>query len=283
MQSKTKLKRMIRFLSLAVILALGSCTTIEIHEKDVFDVKRTIGPDYFATTDYHLEEVTFISGRDIHLEGWFITHPEAKGTVLYFGGNGFLMETSHWNIRSIVEQKINLFVFNYRGYGRNPGEPTISGLKADAMAAYNYLVDQRGISPGRLILHGHSMGSLIAGYVADQHPIAGLILEAPLTDVRYYTENLVPGILKPFIKFKVDNNLLAVSNIDRISRVSVPLLIMVGREDRITPPEMARKLYDAALSNAKTLEIFNNGGHNNLSERKDYRSIIASFFSKTLS
>jgi len=273
---------MIRFISLVIIMAFASCTTIEIHEKDVFDVKRTIGPDYFKDTDHRLEEVTFISGEDIHLEGWFISHPKAKGTVLYFGGNGFLMETAHWTIRSIVEQQMNLFVFNYRGYGRNPGAPTVTGLKSDAMAAYNYLVDQRGISPRQLILHGHSMGTLIGGYVADQHPVAGLVLESPLTDVRYYTKNLVPGILKPFIQFKVDSNLLAVSNIERISRLSIPLLIMVGNEDRITPPEMARKLYDTAPSYSKTLEILNKGGHNNLAQRKDYRSIIASFYSKTL-
>lgn len=274
---------MIRFFSLFILMAFASCTTIEIQEDDVFDVKRTIGPYYFKGTDHHLEEVTFISGRDIHLEGWFISHPDAKGTVLFFGGNGFLMETSHWAIRSIVEQKMNLFVFNYRGYGKNPGVPTISGLKADAMAAYNYLVDQRGISPKRLILHGHSMGTLIGGYVADQHPVAGVVLESPMTNVRFYTEKMIPGILKPFLHFKVDSNLLAVSNIDKISRLSVPLLIMVGNEDLITPPEMARKLYETAPTHSKTLKILNNGGHNNLAERNDYRSIIASFYSKALS
>ena len=274
---------MIRYASLLIIMAFASCTTVEINENDVFDVKRTIGPDYFKDTDHHLEEVTFIAGKDIHLEGWFISHPDAKGTVLFFGGNGFLMETSHWAIRSIIEQKMNLFVFNYRGYGKNPGKPSISGLKADAMAAYNYLVDQRGISSKQLILHGHSMGSLIGGYVADQQPVAGVVLESPMTNVRFYTEKALPGFLKPFIQFKVDSNLLSVNNIGKISRLSVPLLIMVGKEDRITPPEMARELYETASTHSKTLKIFNNGGHNNLAERKNYRSIIASFYSKTLS
>lgn len=273
---------MVRILVLSAIIALSSCTTIEINEKDVFDVKRTIDPEYFENTSLQLEEVHFISGRDIQLEGWFIHHPEAMGTVLYFGGNGFLMETSHWIIRSIVEQRMNLLVFNYRGYGSNPGQPTISGLKADAMAAYNYLTKDRQAAPKDIIIHGHSMGTMLGSYVADKQPVGGLVLESPLTDVHYYTEQMVPSLLKPFIQFKIDSKLLADSNTERIARISAPLLIVVGKEDRITPPAMAQKLYKKAAAHSKTLKILDNGGHNDLAERDDYRSIIYGFYDQTM-
>lgn len=273
---------MLRVLVLSMVIAMASCTTIEINEKDVFDVKRTIDPEYFENTRYQLEEVHFISGRDIQLEAWFIDHPEAMGTVLYFGGNGFLMETSHWIIRSIVEQRMNLLVFNYRGYGSNPGQPTISGLKADAMAAYNYLTKEREIAPEEIIIHGHSMGTMLGSYVADKQPVGGLVLESPLTDVHYYTEQMVPSLLKPFIQFKIDSKLLADSNTERIARISAPLLIVVGKEDRITPPAMAQKLYKKAAAYYKTLKILEKGGHNDLAERDDYQSILHGFYNQTM-
>ena len=270
------------FLAGLLSLLMTSCITIEIRERDIFDVKRTIGPEDFSNSPYHLEEVTIISGDQITLDGWFISHPAPLGTVLFLGGNGFLKETSEQIIRSIVDQRMNLLVFNYRGYGRNPGIPTVSGLKADGMAAYNYLVDHRGISPNRLVIHGHSLGTLIGGYMADQKPMAGLVLESPITDMRFYTDKMLPALVRPFIRFDVESTLMIDSNLDRLSRLSIPLLIMVGKDDRITPPAMARKLYHTAPSYSKTIKILKKGGHNDLPERKDYRAAIAEFYSKSV-
>ncbi len=273
---------MFRMISLIGLFVMASCTTIEIKEQDIFDVKRTIGPEYFKDKPQRLEEVQIASQDSLHLEGWFISHPSAKGTVLFYGGNGFLRETAHWIIRAITEQKMNLLIFNYRGYGNNAGEPTISGLKTDAMAAYHYLVNTRNIPAERIIIHGHSMGTLLGGYIAGQQPVGGLVMESPVTEVRYYTEQMMPALLKPFIEFEIDSNLLNDSNIDQISRITVPLLIVVGKEDRITPPAMARKLYHTAASPDKRLKVLTKGGHNDLPQRKDYQNILYSFYDRAI-
>jgi fermentation-respiration switch protein FrsA (DUF1100 family) len=265
-----------------IILVLTTCTTIEIKEQDIFDIRRTISTEYFSQSGLELEQVTFEAEKDMPLNGWFIRHPSAQGTVLFYGGNGFLKETAHWIIKSITDQQMNLFTFNYRGYGKNPGEPTISGIKADGLAAYQYLVDQRNISPSKIIIHGHSLGTLIGLYVAEKRPSAGVVLESPLTDAEHFTEEIMPNILKPFIQFKVDSTLLKDSNIDRISKIQVPLLILVGKEDPITPPAMARKLYRVAVSSDKRLMVLKDGTHNDLPERDDYQRIINDFYKKTI-
>ena len=265
-----------------ISMVLTTCTTIEFQEQDIFDIKRTIGPEYFSQSGLELEQVAFETEKDMPLNGWFIRHPSARGTVLFYGGNGFLKETAHWIIKSITNQQMNLFIFNYRGYGKNPGEPTISGLKADGLAAYHYLVDQRHISPSKIIIHGHSLGTLVGLYVAEKMPSAGVVLESPLTDAEHFTEEIMPNILKPFIQFKVDSTLLVESNIDRISKIQVPLLILVGKEDPITPPAMAKKLYRVAISSDKRLMVLKDGTHNDLPEREDYQAIIGEFYQKTI-
>ena len=265
-----------------VVFFFYGCTSIEIKEEDVFDIKRTISPSHFRNTAYQFEEVRFVSGKNLSLEGWFIRHPAPQGTVLYYGGNGFLMETAYETIHSIIGRGMNLFVFNYRGYGTNSGKPTISGIKTDGMAAYNYLVDKKGISPSRIIIHAHSLGTIVGGYVADQEKVGGLVMESPISDARYYTEKMLPGLLRPFIKISVDSSLLVDSNTDRLSRLSVPLLIIVGKDDPITPPAMAKKLYNIAPAKNKTLKILDKGGHNDLPERKDYQAFLGDFYKNSL-
>jgi len=265
-----------------VIFLLTSCTTIEIKEQDIFDIKRTIGPEYIREAGLELDKVTFKTEQDMHLNGWFIRHPSAIGTVLFYGGNGFLKETAQWIIKSITGQQMNLFIFNYRGYGQNPGAPTIMGVKADGLAAYQYLVNVRKIHPSKIIIHGHSLGTLVGLYVAEKKPAAGLVLESPLTDAEHFMEEIIPKILRPFIQFKVDSTLLVDSNIDRVSKIQVPLLILVGKEDPITPPAMAKKLYKVAASRDKRLMVLKDGNHNNLPNSEKYPGIISDFYQKTI-
>ena len=115
----------------AGMLILGSCTNLEIGEEEAFDVRRTISPRYFdipaGDDGPELEEVHFTTSDGLELEGWWISQKGAENTVLYVGGNGFVIASSFHIITSIIEQRVNLFVFNYRGYGTNPGSPSVEG------------------------------------------------------------------------------------------------------------------------------------------------------------
>jgi hypothetical protein len=259
-----------------------SCTTIELKEEEAFDVKRSIEPDYFTGSDYTIEEIEFSSGDTLLLNGWRITQDSSIGTVLYFGGNGFVMVTSFYIINSIIEQNVDLMIFDYRGYGKNPGKPTVAGLREDGLAAYDFLTGDGGANAESLILHGHSLGSFVASYVADKRGAAGLVLESPVTDIRDWTGRLVPWLLKPFIRFDIDPVLRENSNIERLSGLDIPLLIVTGRSDQITPPGMAEKLYDKAASGDKELLIIENGGHNDLPQRQEYKDALRRFYQEVL-
>lgn len=269
---------MIRYTLLAgMIFLLNACTTIEIAERDAFDVKRTILAKDFKDTEYTLNEL-HIPSDSLLLETWWITQPDAKGTVLYYGGNGFVREVSYNIIHSILGQNMNLMVFNYRGYGRNKGKPSISGLKQDGLAAYQYMRDSLRVDPSELVIHGHSLGTFVATYVKARREAAGLVLQSPLTNADDMTKALVPWFLRPLVKFDIDERLLAEDNISEIKKIEQPLLFICGTKDHITPPTMAETLYKEANAPDKRLEMIKGGGHNDLDERNDYQRNIRKFY-----
>lgn len=273
---------MVKILSTVLLFSLfvTSCTTIKLTEKEAFNIKRTISPAYFENKPYEFEEIEFVSGDSLKLNGWFIKNPSADGTVLYYGGNGFVMVISYDIIKSIIDQNVNLLVFDYRGYGENSGIATVAGLKTDGLAAYDFLVEEKQIDPDKLIIHGHSMGSFIASFVASQKEAAGLVLECPITDAKDWTGMLVPWFLKPFVKFDIEPALLENSNLERLSTIEKPLLVIAGDDDQITPPGMAEKLFETAKSQDKRILIIDNGGHNDLPTREEYKNALNEFYPK---
>lgn len=272
------MKRLI-FALAGFFFLLTSCTTIELSESDAFDVKRTIYPQDFANSPYQLTRHTLQSGA-YPLESWWITQPNARGTVLYFGGNGFVMAMGHNIIHSILQQQMNLLVFNYRGYGRNKGEPSVAGLKTDGNAAYQFLTDSLGVPPGKIIVHGHSLGSFVATHIATNHPVAGLVLQSPLTNAQDMTEALVPSLLRPLIRFDIAPELQAEDNLAAITKVHTPLLVTCGTDDKITPQVMAEKLYETATTKNKQLKLIEGGGHNNLNTMPAYQQALRKFYRK---
>lgn len=267
-----------------LVVMLSGCTQIEINEGDIFDIKRSISTEYFTTAPYELEVVEFLTEDGLSLEGWYITQPDAVGTVLYCGGNGFVISASHSIITSILEQGVDLLVFNYRGYGTNKGTPSVDGVLTDGAAAYKYLLEEQGVSPQQLVIHGHSLGSVLASALAnrpssgDEYSAAGVVLESPLTDAKDLTGRLLPWFLKPFVKIEIDSALLQYSNLEEVTQFDLPLLIITGSEDNVTPKGMAEELHEAAKSSRKQLKIIPGGGHNDLPQRQDYRETLAEFY-----
>ncbi len=258
---------------------LMSCTTIQIREQDAFENKKTVSIDMYRQEGRSVEQFHVPVSDSMRLEAWYIQQSGSRGTVLYFGGNGFLLVTSHHILTSLLDQSVNLFVFDYRGYGRNPGEPSVETLKTDGLAMYDYLTETLDIDASSLVLHGHSMGSFLSLFVARQREASGLVLESPVTDVEDWMDRLVPFLLKPLVSFEIDTKLRTENNVRRIETISIPILIVVGDEDNITPKSMSEALFEAAGSEDKTLAVIEGGGHNDLPGRQDYMRALDRFFS----
>jgi fermentation-respiration switch protein FrsA (DUF1100 family) len=200
---------------------------------------------------------TQVKTADGHsLLAWYVPPSEGKPVVLYFHGNGGTIEyRSHW-LLEFANAGYGVLMPEYRGYGRNQGVPTETGLYADGAAAMDFLGEQ-GIAPNRVVLYGESLGTGVATYLASQHEVAALILEAPYTSI-----TAMAGRHYPFLPV----SLMLQDRFDSLSRmkqVRAPILIMVGERDEIVPPALGRELF-AAAPEPKEFWSAPSGGHENL-------------------
>jgi fermentation-respiration switch protein FrsA (DUF1100 family) len=148
-----------------------------------------------------------------------------------------------------------LVALSYRGYAGSSGAPSEDGLLRDGAAAYSFATARYDAQ--RIVAWGFSLGTGVAVAVASEHPIRKLILEAPYTsisDVAASQFRFVP--VRLLIRDPLHSD-------ERIARVTVPLLIVHGAQDRTIPIVFGERLFALAHEPKQFIRI-PAGGHDDL-------------------
>jgi fermentation-respiration switch protein FrsA (DUF1100 family) len=175
--------------------------------------------------------------------------------VLVHNGNGGNRSLRAPLAAALARMGLHVLVFDYRGYGGNPGRPTEAGLAADARAALDYLVGRPEVVPARVVYFGESLGAAVALRLATERPPAALVLRSPfasLAEVGQLHYPLVPVSL--LLRDRYDSAALA-------GRLAAPLLVVAGGRDRIVPASHSRRLF-AAAPQPKRLVVLDGADHN---------------------
>jgi len=200
------------------------------------------------------ESVTLTTADDETLDAWFIPADSARGALLFFHGNAGNNSHRLDSIRLFHELGLSVLIFDYRGYGQSTGKPTEKGTYRDAAAAWQYLVEQRGISPERIILFGRSLGGSIAADLATRQPAAGVILESAFTSVPDIAAQLYPWLpVRWLSRYRYNTK-------KKLADIHSPVLIVHSRNDEIIPYSNGEHLFEAANDPKLFLEL--RGGHN---------------------
>jgi fermentation-respiration switch protein FrsA (DUF1100 family) len=254
-------KRYLFFILLAaLLLVFAGCTRLFFKP----------GKEFVSdplTQKYAPEEVYFTSPDGVKLYGWYFKRPEARGTILVCHGNVENISTHVKLDLWLVEAGYNLFIFDYRGYGRSGGQPDVKGVHLDAEAALGTLVTRLQHPGGRIIVFGKSLGGAIATHLVAASPYKGrvkaLILDSVFSDYRMIArEKIADSIVGwPFqypLSFLVNDDYSPLKTIRDIA--PIPLLVVYGTDDPIVPGHHGRLLYDAA-SEPKMLWVSSVPGH----------------------
>ncbi len=224
-----------------------------------------------------VEDVYFKSQDGISLHGWYIPIRDPQATLLWFHGNAGNITHSLENILLLKPLKLNIFIFDYRGYGLSSGEPDEQGLYKDSFAAYEYLVQEKKVPTEKLFLFGRSLGGVCAVEVASQRSAAGLILESTFTSAQDMASSMFPLLpVGRFIKSRFNS-------LETIVSVRMPKLLLHGTEDEIVPNRLGRKLYAAAPEPKQFYDIAN-AGHNDTyaTGGQPYFNALQKFVNETL-
>lgn len=205
------------------------------------------------------EDVWFSTSDGVRLHGWLVPAPGADFTLLWFHGNmgniGHCLNNLKYLHRSL---RANLFIFDYRGYGRSEGrigDLSEEATYRDADGAVACLRRRQDVSRTTLVYFGQSLGAAVAVDLARRQPAAGLVLETPFTCIRDMARVIAPYWPFPsLLQTKYDS-------LRKIQEVRVPLLILHGDRDEWVPYEQGRRLFDAA-NEPKTLYTIPGAHHN---------------------
>jgi fermentation-respiration switch protein FrsA (DUF1100 family) len=210
------------------------------------------------------------------LHGWYISAPETRGVVLFFHGNAGNISHRLESIAIFQRLGLDVLIVDYRGYGQSTGKPSEQGTYKDAQAAWDYLVDSRGIAPSDIVIFGRSLGAAVGAWLAARTRPAGVIVESGFTsgaDMAKRIYPFYPAALLTRLKYPV---------IEYLASVASPLLVVHSRDDEIIPFEMGRALYEAAPQPKRLLEL--RGDHNAgfWISRDIYVPGLAAFFDSVL-
>jgi fermentation-respiration switch protein FrsA (DUF1100 family) len=192
-----------------------------------------------AQYDLRYEDARFTTEDGIRLHGWWLAG-RRRETLIWFHGNAGNISHRLYNIRMLHDQVgVNVFIFDYRGYGQSEGKPSESGLYADARAALAYVRSRNDVDQTQIVYFGRSLGSAIAVELARAQSPSGLILETPFTSVRDMSAQLLPGMLTAVVPSMFDN-------LAKVPELHCPKLFLHGDRDEVVPYEQGRRLYEAA-------------------------------------
>ncbi|MEX2150409.1 MAG: alpha/beta hydrolase [Steroidobacteraceae bacterium] len=206
-----------------------------------------------------------MQGAGADLKVWVVRRPGPRA-LLYFGGNA---EDVAYNLESFTAAfpGHSIYLVNYRGYGGSSGEPTESGLTADAVAVFDQLARQHSA----ISVIGRSLGSGVAAHLASVRAVHRLVLVTPF-------DSLVNVARAHFRYFPV--SLLMRDRYDAgrlVPSIRAPALIIIAAHDEIIPRARSDALMAAFGPARARVTVLDGVGHNDLDGRAQYLESIAEF------
>ena len=271
---KSVTKRLLFFIAILLFFLFGCANATRF----IFSTGAT-SADPPPPVGLHYQAIWFKAPDNTKLHGWLVPGDPTAPMVLFFHGNAANITHRVPNIDFLNKLGLNVFIFDYRGYGKSNGTPLREeDLYKDARGALLFL-KEKDWGGKRLIYYGRSMGATVALQMSKEQPPAGIILECPFTSLPEIATLMKPIsydlIGKWFIKDRFDNE-------KKIKEVSTPLLIFHGKKDQVIPYEMSIRLYSLG-NQPKSLFLVENAGHSDcyILGGEEYRNSWKSFLKKT--
>ncbi|WP_157722815.1 alpha/beta hydrolase [Stenotrophomonas pictorum] len=275
-----------KFALIAASLVSTGCTW-RVRESNILFPRASAGADVAALQNafpVYTPEEFYLQIPDARLYGVMLLRPDARATVLYFGGNGYRIAKDAENtIQAYGSLPVNLVLVDHRGYGASSGVPSMDDLMADAVRVYDHVIAEAALSALPVVVHGHSLGSFMAGHVASERTLAGLVLESTVTTTEDWTRFLrsrQPWWAKALVwRVVPEGSLAGRGNLGVVSALNEPVLFAVGAADTVTAPAFSRRLFDLCPlpASQKTLLEVAGASHQSVTRTVEFRETMLRF------
>jgi uncharacterized protein len=245
----------LRWLRVAVIasaLAAGATGVLVslFQDRFVYHPERTL-PRTPAAAHLEYADVALTTSDGVRLHGWHVRASSPRALVVVFHGNAGNIAGRIPMAEAFARERLETLLVDYRGFGRSEGKPSEEGLYRDGEAAWAWAARQS--LP--VVLYGESLGGAVAIEIAAHHRPALLVAQSTFTSLKEMAGRLFP----------LGDHLVRerYASLEKIGRVTAPVLVVHGDRDELVPYEMGRRLFEA-VRGPKQLMTVRGAGHNDL-------------------
>lgn len=226
--------------------------------------------DFELPENAPVEDAWFTSDDGTKLHGLFAEHPDPQAIALVCHGNAGNVADRVGSL-AILNQahRLSVLMFDYRGFGQSEGKPDELGIMKDARAARKWLAKRTGVAESEIVIMGRSLGGAVAVDLAAKDGAKALVLAS--------TFSSMPEVAGTHLKL-IPTGLLMTQRLESIKKLPQyhgPLLQTHGKDDRLIPIELGRKLFDVAPGPKRFIEV--EGGHN-APQSPEYREALEELF-----
>jgi len=216
------------------------------------------------------ESIIFEGNDKTKLHAWYIPKEDADTTLLFFHGNGGNISHRLDSIKIFNSLGMNVFIFDYRGYGNSEGSANEQNTYDDARSAWDYLLKNKGIKAENIIIFGRSLGGAIAANLGSTLKPKGIILESTFTTVKEFASEAYPFVPEALIHFNYETT-------KYLKEINYPVLVIHSENDNIIPFKYGEALFKNANEPKTFVKI--RGDHNRgfLQSRDIYVAALKKF------
>ncbi|GGP70519.1 hypothetical protein GCM10009347_39520 [Shewanella algicola] len=219
-----------------------------------------------AMPDHVISQLNLEASDNVKLNGFFIDNPNSNTTLVFYPGNGMKIQPHCLaDLTALSALNTDILVMDRRGIGASEGKPRINNIILDAQQQLDYV--QQQYQPGKIILHGYSLGSFIAAELARNNKIDALVLHGSATNADDWVDEKTPWYMAPFMTLEMPEGFRKTDNKQVVAQYyQGPLLVIAGEDDEEVPPALSEKLFAASKSANKQFIMVPKVGHQGMLE-----------------
>jgi len=255
----------------SILVLLGLLIFYFFQEKFIFRNGYTLpknAPFHFSVP---FDEVFLITSDQQEIHAVHLRLPKARGVVLFFHGNKGNLTKWGERVNYFLSNSFEVFVIDYRGYGKSTGNFNEAQMYEDALLAYSHL--KKSFSEDKIVVYGFSLGSTFATKVAALNSPKELILEAPFYNLKKAVQFAFPLAPTFLLKFKFNTN-------HAIPLVASPITVFHGTHDKTTSFEEAKILLRLNTSSENAFIPIPEGTHHNIRTFPSYKQKLTALLER---
>jgi fermentation-respiration switch protein FrsA (DUF1100 family) len=258
-----------------------SCINQKITQNELFNPVK----EFELNSDFTFERDYIANSDTTMIETWWITESNPQFNLIYLSGNGT-------NVRSAVpffnelgnQFNLNIFTFNYSGYGLSDGSPSVKGIVNDGKTSIDYFQKHYKNNDLPTIILGYSLGGFVALNIVNHNVVDQAIIMSSFTSIEelqdYLLKEALPGIVRPFLKLEIEESIYQLNNLALIEKTKKPILFIHGDADDFIPPAMSYRLFELSPSEDKHIAIIKNADHRMVLKDSESNKLVISEIKK---